>query len=507
MVLRLHNTLTQKLEPFEPLVPGTARVYLCGVTTYNVAHAGHARTMITFDVLVRHLRARGFKVTYVRNVTDVDDKILKKSKEAGEDPLAFSAARAKEVDRELKTLGCATPDYEPRVSTHLPEIIGLIAKLIEKGLAYAADTPKGKDVYFAVRRFPTYGKLSHRNIDDLLSGARIDVGDIKRDPLDFALWKGEPEDGWGWASPWGKGRPGWHIECSAMAGKYLGEHFDIHCGGMDLIFPHHENEITQSEALYGPELARYWLHGGFLNADNEKMSQSLGNFVTIQDVLARNDAEAFRYYLLGTNYRGPLTFELEKKDDGRVTFPGVDEAERRLDYLYATRDSLVAAAAGAEPESGNVLQGQAKVVDEAPARVLSALDKDLNTPVALSVIGELAKAANEIVLQVGKLKKDKAAYDAARQLAAKAVLALDGCAAPLGLMQASSENYAARSRTRRLKIRGLDASLLDAKVRARSEARAAKDFARADALRLELTTMGVELLDATGGGTAWKILA
>ncbi|MEO6419938.1 MAG: class I tRNA ligase family protein, partial [Polyangiaceae bacterium] len=214
MSLRFHNTLTQKLENFEPIVPGTARIYLCGLTTYNVAHAGHARTMTTFDVLVRHLRARGLKVTYVRNVTDVDDKILKKAKEAGEDPLAFSAARAKEVDLELKAIGCLKPDHEPKVSTHIPEIIGLIEKLIEKGFAYVADTAKGKDVYFAVRSFPTYGKLSHRNIDDLLSGARIETGDIKRDPLDFAMWKGEAEDGWGWPSPWGKGRPGWHIECS-----------------------------------------------------------------------------------------------------------------------------------------------------------------------------------------------------------------------------------------------------------------------------------------------------
>lgn len=507
MSLRFHNTLTQKLENFEPIVPGTARIYLCGLTTYHVAHAGHARTMTTFDVLVRHLRARGLKVTYVRNVTDVDDKILKKAAEAGEDPLAYSAARAKEVDLELKSIGCLKPDHEPKVSTHIPEIIALIEKLIEKGFAYVADTPKGKDVYFSVRSFPAYGKLSHRNIDDLLSGARIETGDIKRDPLDFALWKGEVEGGWGWPSPWGQGRPGWHIECSAMAGKYLGEHFDIHCGGTDLIFPHHENEIAQSEAIYGPELARMWIHGGFLNADNEKMSQSLGNFVTIRDVLARNDAEAFRYYLLGTKYGQQLAFELDKSETGRITFTGVDEAERRMDYLYTTRDALVTAAAGAEPELGNVLQGQAKVVEEAPIKVLAALDKDLNTPVALSVIGELAKAANEIVLQIAKLKKDKAAWDSARQLAAKAVLSLDGCCAPLGLMQASSEHYNTRSLKRRLKIRGLDESVINAKVQARIEARGAKDFARADAIRGELTAMGVELLDASGGGTAWKIVA
>ncbi len=506
MSLRLHNTLTQKVEPFEPLVPGTARVYVCGLTTYDLAHAGHARTNTTFDVLVRHLRARGYDVTYVRNVTDVDDKILARAKERGEEPLALSARMCATADHDLAAIGCAKPTHEPKVSGHIQEIIDLIGTLIEKGVAYVAETAKGKDVYFSVRSFPEYGKLSRRNIDDLLSGARVEASDLKKDPLDFALWKGESDEGWGWPSPWGKGRPGWHIECSAMAAKYLGAHFDIHCGGMDLIFPHHENEIAQSEAAWGSPFSRYWLHGGFLNVDSEKMSKSLGNFVTIKDVLERNDPEAFRYYLLGTHYRGPLSFDLEKKEDGRVVFVGVDEAERRTDYLYTTRDALVAAAGDAEAALGNVLQGQAKVVDEAPAKVLAALDKDLNTPVALAVIGELAKAANEIVLQIGKLKNNKPAQDEARRLAAMAVHALDGSCAPLGLMQASSEAYAARCKARRLRLRKLDARMIDDKVRARTDARASKDFARADALRKELVDLGVELLDGAGE-TSWKILA
>ena len=507
MSIRLYNTLTQKVEPFEPLLPGTARVYLCGLTTYDLAHAGHARTNTTFDVLVRHLRARGLKVVYCRNVTDVDDKILARAKENGEDPLALSARMADAAGADLTAIGCATPDHEPRVSTHLAEIVKLIEALVAKGLAYVAEAPNakgGKDVYFAVRSFPEYGKLSHRNVDDLQAGARVEVGEAKRDPLDFALWKGEPEEGWGWPSPWGKGRPGWHIECSAMASRYLGEHFDIHGGGMDLIFPHHENEIAQSEGAWGPPFARVWMHGGFLNL-GEKMSKSLGNFFTIRDVLARNDPEAFRYYLLGTHYHGPLSFEIEKKEDGRVIFLGIQEAEGRMDYLYSTRAALLALAEGAEPAIGNVLQGQATIVADAAARVLAALDNDLNTPQALSVIAELAKASNEIVMQAAKLKKDKAKHDAVRALAAAAVHALDGSVKPLGLMQASPDTYAERTRTRRLALRNLAAADIDAKVRARTDARAAKDFARADALRAELAALGVEVYDA-GTTTSWRIL-
>jgi cysteinyl-tRNA synthetase len=505
MSLRLYNTLTQKLETFEPMTPGIAKMYVCGVTPYDISHAGHARVYTVFDVLARHLEARGHRVTYTRNITDVDDKILNRAKENGEDPLKLSARMWEGTAAELRAIGCEKPDHEPKVSTHIPEIIELIASIIAAGHAYVVKTPKGQDVYFEVRSFPQYGKLSHRNIDDLLAGARVDANDLKKDPLDFALWKGCEETEWGWPSPWGQGRPGWHIECSAMAKKYLGEHFDIHCGGMDLIFPHHENEVAQSECVFGPEFAKYWLHNGFLSVDSEKMSKSLGNFVTIRDVITRNDPEAFRYYLLGTHYRGPLAFEVDKLENGRVVFPVVDEAERRVDYLYNTRDALVAAAAGAEAKVGNVLQGQGKIIEEASVKVLAALDKDLNTPQALAVIAELAKASNEIVVQIGKMKNQKPVQDEARKLAAAAVNALDGCVKVLGLMQASSEEYAARTRKKRLAIKGLAESAVDAKVKARSDARDAKDWKRADELRAELTAMGIELLDGTGG-SSWRVL-
>ncbi|HZU83742.1 MAG TPA: cysteine--tRNA ligase [Polyangiaceae bacterium] len=504
--IRLHNTMTQQVEPLEPLEPGHVRLYVCGLTTYDHAHAGHARTYLAFDVLVRFLRARGLRVTLVRNVTDVDDKILKRAVETGEAPLDFSRRMSLVNDQELRAIGCLEPDFAPRVSETIPEIQSLIADLVARGSAYVVDTDKGRDVYFAVRAFPGYGRLSHRNVDELLSGARVEAGEVKRDPLDFALWKASGPAGFGWDSPWGKGRPGWHIECSAMAAKILSPHFDIHGGGMDLVFPHHENEIAQSEAAWGGPFARLWMHAGFLNVDAQKMSKSLGNFVTIAQILERNDPEALRYFLLGVHYRAQIHFDVDKRPDGRVVFPGLDEAERRVEYLYATREALVGAAAGQAPDASGA-DAQATIVREAPARTLAALDNDLNTSVALSVIAELAHAANEIVQQTAKQKKNAAGGAERRALAAAAVEALDACCRPLGLMQASTEDFFARTRARRLKLRGLDASDIEAKIAERARAREGKDFARADAIRLELAGLGVELKDAPGGGpTRWTVL-
>jgi cysteinyl-tRNA synthetase len=318
--VRLYNSMTQRLEPLETREPGHVGLYVCGLTTYDHAHAGHARTFVAFDVLVRHLRARGWRVTYV---TDVDDKILKRARDNGEAPLDLSKRMSLVNAEELRGCGCTAPDHEPRVSETIPEIVQLIEELVAKGAAYPAKTDVGTDVYFSVRAFPGYGKLSHRNVDDLLSGARVEVGETKQDPLDFALWKASAPESLGWDSPWGRGRPGWHIECSAMAKKLLGPHFDVHGGGMDLVFPHHENEIAQSEAAWGDPFSKTWLHAGFLNVDSEKMSKSLGNFVTIAQVLDRNDGEALRYFLCGAHYRSQVSFDLEKLADGRVVFPGV----------------------------------------------------------------------------------------------------------------------------------------------------------------------------------------
>ena len=505
--IRLYDTMTQRLAPLEPLEPGHVRVYVCGLTTYDNAHAGHARTFITFDVLVRFLRARGYRVTYVRNVTDVEDKIIKRALERGVPPLEFSAHMARVNEDELRACGCLDPDQEPRVSASIGEIVALIGQLVAAGSAYVAPTDKGNDVYFAVRSFPGYGKLSHRNVDDLLSGARVDPGEAKRDPLDFALWKASTADALGWDSPWGRGRPGWHIECSAMAGAALSPHFDLHGGGMDLIFPHHENEIAQSEAAWGEPFARIWMHSGFLNVDAEKMSKSLGNFVTIEQMLARNDGEAIRYFMLGAHYHGPVEFDLDKRADGRVVFPGLDEAERRVEYLYTTRAALLAAADGAGPSASGT-SARAKSVREAPERVLASLDNDLNTSVALSVISELARIGNELAVEIPKLKKNPAAQSEARALASAVVAALDACCHPMGLMQTPSDTFQTRTRDRRLKLRGLDPSAIDARLSERAAARAAKDFARSDAIRAELASLGVEVQDAatSAAGATWKVV-
>ena len=389
--LRLYDTLTAQLTPLVPRHPGAVGVYTCGPTTYDVAHIGHARAAVAPDVLVRHLRAQGIKVTYVRNITDVEDKILKRAQTEGTTPLELSSRMAKLYQEDVRAVGCADPDVEPRVSDHIPEIIGLVERLIALGAAYEVRMPSGaRDVYYSVRAFPGYGKLSKRNVDDMRVGARVEACEDKRDPLDFALWKGCSRDegdaleSWGWDSPWGKGRPGWHIECSAMSARYLGHGFDVHCGGMDLIFPHHENEIAQSEAAHPGEgnFVSMWIHNGFVNVDKEKMSKSLGNFVTIRDVLRRNDAEALRCFLLGVHYRGPINFDVEvrcllcgaarqlpdpkegdegrmrvlKPDEpcpgcgqpgeGRVVFPGVVEAERRVDYIYQALGRLARAPRG-----------------------------------------------------------------------------------------------------------------------------------------------------------------
>jgi cysteinyl-tRNA synthetase len=504
--IRLYNTMTQRLETLEPIEPGHVGVYICGLTTYDHAHAGHARTFVAFDVLVRALRARGYRVTYVRNVTDMDDKILKRALDRGEAPLEFSKRMSLINAEELRACGCLDPDLEPRVSESVESIVALIERLVARGAAYVANTPKGTDVYFAVRAFPGYGKLSHRNVDDLMSGARVDPSEAKRDPLDFALWKASGDDRFGWESPWGRGRPGWHIECSAMAERALSPHFDIHGGGMDLIFPHHENEIAQSEAAWGEPFARIWLHSGFVNVDSEKMSKSLGNFVTIAQILERNDAEALRYFLLGGHYRGPIDFDVEKLPDGRVVFPGVDEAERRIEYLYATREALVAAAGGARPAADGD-DPPAQALRGAQERVLAALDNDLNTSVGLSVVAEIAHVGNEIALRVSKKKKDPKDLSAARSLAAAALEALEGCCRPMGLMLASAADFFARTQARRLKLRSLDAAAIEARVAERMAARADKDFARADTIRATLSGMGVELQDVPGtGGTTWKVV-
>ena len=510
--LRLYDTLTQKLVPLVPKRPGEVGVYTCGPTTYDVAHVGHARAALAPDVLVRHLRSKDLKVTYVRNITDVDDKILKRASEQGVPPMELSARMAALYQDDVRAIGCSEPDVQPKVSEHIPDIIALVKSLIERGAAYEVTMPTGaRDVYYAVRSFSGYGKLSKRNVDEMRVGARVEACEDKRDPLDFALWKGCTGEAWGWDSPWGKGRPGWHIECSAMSARYLGHGFDVHCGGMDLIFPHHENEIAQSEAAHPDEgpFVHVWIHNGFVNVDKEKMAKSLGNFVTIRDVLARYDREALRYFLLTVHYRGPIQFDTEKLPDGRVVFPCVGEAERRVDYLYQALSRLASIGV---PQPGGTAPARVpkdfvpftKLAADARARVDAALDDDLNTPVALAVLAEVAKAANELADLVQKRKKDADLQRAAPFAAAQIIVTLRLASEPLGLLTSTPEAYRERTQKQRLGILGVTADQIDARVAERTAARQAKDFTLADTIRKELDALGIEVADGTDG-TSWRV--
>jgi cysteinyl-tRNA synthetase len=415
----------------------------------------------------------------------------------------------------MAAIGCRAPTHEPKVSEYLEQIIALVTQLLDNDAAYALERPDGKrDVYFAVRSFTGYGKLSRRKVDDLRSGARVEADDAKRDPLDFALWKSCGGDEWGWDSPWGRGRPGWHIECSAMSGGLLGHGFDIHAGGMDLIFPHHENEIAQSEAAHPGEgdFAHLWMHNGFVNVDKEKMSKSLGNFVTVRDVLARNDAEAFRWFLLGVQYRGPIQFDTDVvpargTNEGRVVFPGVDEAERRVDYLYETLgrlNDLVAGGHTAPAKLPRELVPMRDAIQSAAAAAEEGLADDLNTPVALAQVGEIAKVANDLCDLARKRRKDAGFVGSAGVVGRAAQMALAKLAKQLGVLQTPADEYARRTRARRLDLRGLTASQVEARVAERLEARRQKDFARSDAVRDELTALGIALRDSPEG-TTWTV--
>ena len=460
MILYFHNTLTRRKEAFEPVDPAHVRMYVCGPTVYDYAHIGNARPVVVFDVLYRLLKRTYPRVTYVRNITDVDDKIINAHAATGEPIAAITERTIRAFHADMAALGAEDPDAEPRATAHVDAMIAMIARLVEQGHAYAADG----HVLFNVPSWPAYGALSGRNRDEMIAGARVEVAPYKRDPADFVLWKPSPADVPGWDSPWGRGRPGWHIECSAMSTVYLGETFDIHGGGQDLIFPHHENEIAQSVCAHdGRPFVRYWLHNGYLMAEGEKMSKSLGNFYTVHDLLKDFPGEAVRLVLLQTHYRQPLDFTRE----------GIRHARATLDRMYAALRHAGLNGEGSAPDR------------ECSGAVAKALADDLNTPLALSHIHEGIAAVN----------KAQTAAQASR-LAAD----IRAAGALLGILQQDPETW---FRWQPQGAETLSESAIQSEIQRRAEARKARDFATADAIRADLAAQGIALEDGPAG-TTWR---
>ena len=455
MSLRIFNTLSRAVSEFSPAEPGHVRMYVCGMTVYDLCHLGHARSMIAFDVVQRWLKASGYRVTYVRNVTDIDDKIIKRALENGETIRGLTDRMIEALHQDADALGIERPQHEPRATDYVPQMLSMIGTLEQKGLAYRAGNG---DVNYSVRKFAGYGKLSGKSLDELNAGERVAVETDKQDPLDFVLWKSakptEPEDV-KWASPFGTGRPGWHIECSAMACELLGQTFDIHGGGADLQFPHHENEIAQSEGANGQPLARFWMHNGFINVDNEKMSKSLGNFFTIRDVLKEFDAETVRFFIVRSHYRSSLNYSDVHLNDAKGAL------KRLYTALQAVPPALV----------------KIDWTDPLAARFKAAMDEDFGTPEAVAVLFELAGEVNR-------------SGSAERSGLLKALGGL------LGLLQTDPTVYLQAGA-------GLDEAAIQAQIQARADAKKAKNFAEADRIRNDLLAQGIVLKDSAAG-TTWE---
>jgi cysteinyl-tRNA synthetase len=455
MSLRIYNTLSRALEAFSPLEPGHVRMYVCGITVYDLCHAGHARSMIGFDVAQRWLKASGYRVTYVRNITDIDDKIIKRAVENGESIKALTTRMIDAMYQDTDALNIERPTHDPRATDYIPQMLSIIHTLEDKGLAYRSDNG---DVNFAVRKFPGYGKLSGKSLDELRAGERVAVLDGKLDPLDSVLWKSakpsEPADA-KWDSDYGPGRPGWHIECSAMSCAILGESFDIHGGGMDLQFPHHENELAQNEGAFGKPMAKYWMHNGFVNIDNEKMSKSLGNFFTIRDVLKKFDAETLRFFMLRAHYRSALNY----------SDVHIDDARNSLKRLYTALD-LVAP-----------VPVQIDWNDAHAAKFKAAMDNDFGTPEAVAVLFELANEVN-------------------RSKSAQTAGLLKALGAVLGILQSEPTQFLQQGGA-------IDEAAIQALIAQRAAAKAAKNFTESDRIRNELLAQGIALKD-TPQGTTWE---
>ncbi|MGH8679102.1 MAG: cysteine--tRNA ligase [Burkholderiales bacterium] len=452
-MLKIHNSLTRTKESFVPLVAGQVGMYVCGMTVYDFCHLGHARVMVVFDVIKRWLDASGYDVTYVRNITDIDDRIIRRAAQIGEPIDALTARFIRAMDEDANALGVRKPDYEPRATDHIAQMIALIQALVSRGIAYQA---VNGDVYYSVHKFEGYGKLSGKSLEELRAGERVDVDPNKRDPLDFVLWKSAKPDEPSWDSPWGKGRPGWHIECSAMSERYLGSHFDIHGGGQDLQFPHHENEIAQSEGVHGQPFVKYWMHNGFVRVDQEKMSKSLGNFFTVREVLAKYDAEVVRFFILRAHYRSALNYFDHHLEDARHALTRLYTALRGFD-----------------------MAAHADWASAYGARFREAMDDDFNTPEAVAVLFDLANEVN-------------------RTGAPELARLLRGLAGILGLLDQDAEQF-----LRGQLPPGWSVERIEQHIAARTAAKSARNFAEADRIREEMLKAGVALEDAPGG-TTWR---
>jgi len=457
-MLKIYNDLSRSKETFEPLQPGKVNLYVCGMTVYDLCHLGHARVMVVFDVVYRYLKAVGYDVTYIRNITDIDDKIINRANENGEPFHELTERFIQAMHEDSDALGIIPPDAEPKATDHIAEIISMCEKLIEKGHAYVADNG---DVYYDVYSFPTYGKLSGKSLEDLQAGARVEPGDVKRNPLDFALWKSAKPDEPSWQSPWGDGRPGWHIECSAMSTKALGDTFDIHGGGADLTFPHHENEIAQSEGATGHPFVKYWMHNGFVRINDEKMSKSLGNFFTVREILERYQAEEVRYFILTSQYRSPLNYSDEHLDNARNALTRFYTALRGLPEAMPTADTRF------------------------EKDFHAAMQDDFNTPEALATLFELVREINRV-----------RADDEAAAASLGALLRQLGDL--IGILQSDAESYLRGGAS----ANDGDAEI-DALVAQRNEAKANKDWGTADEIRNKLQEMGIVLEDGPSG-TTWR---
>ncbi|WXG43907.1 MAG: cysteine--tRNA ligase [Promethearchaeati archaeon SRVP18_Atabeyarchaeia-1] len=470
MVLKVYNNLTEKLEEFKPIEGNKVKMYVCGLTPQDYAHIGHARTYIAFDVIKRYLKFRGFEVIHVQNITDVEDKIIAKAKQQGVDPMKLASRLAAEASKDLDALGIERANVYPRVTEHMEDIVRLVARLIRRGYAYAVDG----DVYFSVRKFPKYGALSHQSPKQILAGARVEVDERKKDPADFALWKRAKEGEPSFDSPWGPGRPGWHIECSAMSMKYLGERLDIHGGAKDLVFPHHENEIAQSEAATGKApFVKYWLHTGFLNVAGEKMSKSLGNFITIRDLLEEWDPDVFRLFVVSTHYSSPIDFSEEV----------LEQAEKNLARLRNTVVELerqIKSAAEDEPETGQDYRGQVSLIE---TKFLEAMDNDFNTPQAIVALQDLAKLGNKALSSNARRESLENIIEEIRKLAAI-----------IGLSKISGGTTE--------KVEGLSERAANL-IKEREEARKNGNWGKADEIRDQLKNMGI-MVEDTSKGPKWR---